>query len=147
MSASGPSGPLVMESQHVSHRWSPLNSSFINSATGVELKMFSPAVTSIFVLVELFRIFNRDKLSKYQFSHFPIPLFTIAIEWGRFCLCLMLEFKTGANKPAVNPYGIIILNYYTPHKLCLCWPANFVCGGYTVFTSSVRLSVRACVRP
>ena len=26
-------------------------------------------------------------------------------------------------------------------------PANFVCGGYTVFTLSVRASVCACVRP
>ena len=26
-------------------------------------------------------------------------------------------------------------------------PANFVCGGYTVFTLSVRPSVRASVRP
>ena len=26
-------------------------------------------------------------------------------------------------------------------------PANFVCRGYTVFTLSVRASVRACVRP
>ena len=26
-------------------------------------------------------------------------------------------------------------------------PANFVCGGYTVFTLSVRPSVRSCVRP
>ena len=26
-------------------------------------------------------------------------------------------------------------------------PANFVCRGYTVFTLSVRPSVRACVRP
>ena len=26
-------------------------------------------------------------------------------------------------------------------------PANFVCGGYTVFTLSVRACVRACVRP
>ena len=26
-------------------------------------------------------------------------------------------------------------------------PANFVCGGYTVFTLSVRPSVRLCMRP
>ena len=26
-------------------------------------------------------------------------------------------------------------------------PANFACGGYTVFTLSVRACVRACVRP
>ena len=26
-------------------------------------------------------------------------------------------------------------------------PAHFVCRGYTVFTLSVRASVRACVRP
>ena len=26
-------------------------------------------------------------------------------------------------------------------------PANFVCGGYTVFTLSVRACVRLCMRP
>ena len=26
-------------------------------------------------------------------------------------------------------------------------PANFVCGGYTVLTLSVRVCVRVCVRP
>ena len=44
---------------------------------------------------------------------------------------------------------------YTPRKLCLWWvycfhvvytPANFVCGGYTVFMLSVRASVCASVR-
>ena len=34
---------------------------------------------------------------------------------------------------------IYLLHFYTP--------ANFVCGGYTVFTLSVRVSVHACVRP
>ena len=33
------------------------------------------------------------------------------------------------------------------HVAIIIPPANFVCGGYTVFTLSVRPCVRPCVRP
>ena len=39
----------------------------------------------------------------------------------------------------------VIFNIYTPRKLFIP-PANFVCRGYTVFTLSVRPSVRPSVR-
>ena len=39
-----------------------------------------------------------------------------------------------------------LLTFFLLHKNSL-GPANFVCGGYTVFTLSVRACVRVCVRP
>ena len=49
-----------------------------------------------------------------------------------------------------DPTHVHLTIYYTPRKLCLS-PANFVCGGYTVFTLSMRacvcVCVRVCVRP
>ena len=42
--------------------------------------------------------------------------------------------------PRSPSYGVYISQLIIP-------PANFVCDGYTVFTLSVRASVRACVRP
>ena len=41
--------------------------------------------------------------------------------------------------------GSLLLVTYSP--TIIIPPANFVCRGYTVFTLSVRLSVRPCMRP
>ena len=72
--------------------------------------------------------------------------------WCKIVITAMLIFMHWVIMAYSEKSDIIVLEkceVYSTQKdnIVFIPPANFVCGGYTVFTLSVRLFVRPCVRP